>query len=128
MGTRIEQFKGFPQIAGNNIGRLMIGTIRHQVIDLTNLTGDYADLSGGDNIENCRVIYADTEGTAKISYIDDSDGTEHTEVTTVGTSFKQVRNVTKVWKRRIVGSDTPVCTAKVFRDDGEEVYGIKIRR
>jgi hypothetical protein len=114
-----ESYKGIPQISPDRGINFIQPTGEHEAVDASS-----ADATP--SMTNCRSIYADVEGIIKIDYTSPVDGQTHTEVLTVGTAFKQIRNVTKVYNTYDGGSTE--CTAQVYKDDGSLVVGLKLRR
>ena len=112
-----KRFLGIPDdIRGDRVHQMQMPTSRHYECDAS-----AADKVVEEDFQNCRYIYADVEGLAKITYRDDGDGcVEVTEVMTVGTTFKPVRHVVRVWN--------DVTTAEYYDVDGDAVVGIKLRR
>lgn len=113
-----EAYKGIDRVSPDRGINFIQPTGEHEV----------ADASGGvvtPTMQNCRAIYADVEGIAKIDYKSPVDGQVYTEVLTVGTAFKQIRNVIKVYDT--YDGSTP-CTAQVYDATGALVVGLKLRR
>lgn len=99
---------------------LLIGSARHYEC---NVSGGDVDVSSA--FPNCRQIYADVEGIAKIDYVDDSNGDVWTEVLTIGPAPRAIRNVSKVYQNYKPATPT---TAQIYDSSGGTYIGIKLRR
>lgn len=72
--------------------------------------------------QNCRAMYADTDGIIKFDYIDNTGATK-TEVASTA-ALPPLRRVTKIYRYY---KDTTACTAKIYTSAGAEVVGVKLR-
>ena len=107
---------------------LSMPTSRHYEGDVSGLSADESiDLTSvTPKFDNCRCIYADTVGIAKIQYFDDGLGQYVTEVLIVGPEPLLIRNVTKIYHSYDGGNSA--VTSKIYTSAGSLVIGIKLRR
>jgi hypothetical protein len=126
MGDSAEGLRGTRQTGPLGAQRLVIPTGLHYVVDVSGVPGDdnaYVDIPSA--YQDCRCVYVDVTGIIKIQYKDPVDGELHIEVMDIGTSMKPISCVTRVYKNYKSGS---ACTAQVFKDDGNLVVGLKLRK
>ena len=98
---------------------LSVPSARHEECNVTS-----ADVVP--TMQNCRCVYSNTAGRVKVDYLDDDDGSIHTEIIDVSPAFVPVRNVTKVY-RYLTGTTVPTSKIRLAADDSE-VVGLKLRR
>jgi hypothetical protein len=109
---------GLPELKTGEGDRLMVGTMQHEVVDVTS-----ADVVPA--ITNCRCIYADVGGIVKISYVAPQGDTMTEVIALNDATFYPVRNVTKVFRYY---TGTTATTCKAYSAAGAQVNGIKLRR
>lgn len=126
MGESAEGIRGTRSVGELAAQRLVIPTGLHTVIDVSGIPGDdNAYVEVPDEYKDCRAIYCDVTGTTKIQYKNPADGEFHIEVLTVDTPLKQISCVTRVYKNIRSGT---AATAQVYKDDGNLVVGLKLRK
>jgi hypothetical protein len=122
----MDILKGIPQIFGDGVLRLLLGTNSHEVLNAEDATGDYAETDETTGIRNGRVIYVDVAGIMKFTYYDDAAGVDKTEVMYMNAGqLYQIRRAYKAYK---VYVGATACTAKIYTDAGALKIGVKIRR
>jgi hypothetical protein len=119
----MKKFKGMDGSNGSEHAQILqMPTIDHEVVNLSGVTGSDTVTP---TMDNCRAIYADSEGIIKIGYLDAS-GTQKTEVMSLQAgSMYPIRNVNLVYGTY---NGTNACTAQVYTDAGALVVGVKLRR
>lgn len=126
MGESAEGIRGTRSVGALAAQRLIMPTGLHTVIDVSGVPGDdEAFVPVPEAYLDCRVIYADVTGIIKIQYKNPLDGELHIEVLDIGTNFKPISCVTRVYKNYKSGS---ACTAQVYKNDGTLVVGLKLRK
>ena len=119
-----EKRKGYPAFVGDEALQAMVGTANKLECDAS--AGNFTVPSAtGSDWTNCREIYADSAGIAKIDFKNDQ-GISQTEVLYMIAGLPyHYRNITKVYQNYKTGT---VCTAKYYNNTGSLIVGIKIRR
>ena len=124
-----DVFKGIPQIFGDGLLRLLLGTNQHDVCIAEGSELDYTDISEADGVRNSRVMYVDSAGIMKFSYFCDSTGTTKTETMYLNAgTFYQIRNAYRAYTQYGTTGNQNACTAKVYSEDGSLKIGFKVRR